>query len=51
MKAFATRSFIVVAVSVFLVVWASRLPACTDATAHSTLHSTFSPFRAFTSLT
>lgn len=47
MKAFATRAFIVVAVSLLLVVWASRLPACTGETAHSTLPQ----FRAFTSMT
>jgi hypothetical protein len=47
MKAFATRAFFVVAVSLLLVVWASRLPACTDDTAHSTLPQ----FRAFTSMT
>jgi hypothetical protein len=37
MKALATRAFIVVAVSMLLVVWASRLAACTGATAGSTL--------------
>jgi hypothetical protein len=51
MKAYATRAFIVVAMSLFLVVWASRLPACTDATVHTTLHSTLPQFRAFTSMT
>jgi hypothetical protein len=33
MKAFATRAFVVVAVSTLLVVWASRVPACTGAAA------------------
>lgn len=47
MKAFATRAFIVVTVSLLLVVWASRLPACTDAPADTTLPK----FRALTSMT
>ncbi len=47
MKAFATRAFIVVTVSLLLVVWASRLPACNGATAGSPLPA----FRALTSMT
>jgi len=46
MKALATRAFIVVAVSMLLVVWASRLAACTGATAGPMLPE----FRALTSL-
>ena len=46
MKALATRAFIVVAVSTLLVVWASRLAACTGPTAGSMLPE----FRALTSL-
>ena len=45
MKAYATRAFVVVAVSMLLVVWASRLAACTGATASSNLPE----FRALTS--
>ena len=45
MKAYSTRAFVVVAVSTLLVVWASRLPACTGATARSNLPE----FRALTS--
>ena len=37
MKALATRAFVVVAVSMLLVVWASRLAACTGATTRSML--------------
>ena len=37
MKALATRAFVVLAVSMLLVVWASRLAACTGATAGSML--------------
>ena len=45
MKAFATRAFVVVAVSTLLVVWAARVSACTSATAGSNLPE----FRALTS--
>ena len=45
MKAYATRAFVVVAVSMLLVVWASRVAACTGATAGSNLPE----FRALTS--
>ena len=44
MKTYATRAFIVVAVSMLLVVWASRVPACTGATTRATLPE----FRALT---
>jgi hypothetical protein len=37
MKAYATRALVVVTVSMVLVVWASRLAACTGATAGSIL--------------
>ena len=46
MKTYATRAFVVVAVSTFLVVWASRVSACTGATAGSMLPE----FRALTSI-
>jgi hypothetical protein len=46
MKTFATRAFVVVAVSMLLVVWASRLAACTGETAGSMLPE----FRALTSI-
>lgn len=46
MKALATRAFVVVAVSLLLVVWASRVAACTGATAGAMLPE----FRALTSL-
>ena len=45
MKAFATRAFVVVAVSMMLVVWASRVAACTGATSGTNLPE----FRALTS--
>ena len=45
MKAYATRAFVVIAVSMLLVVWASRVPACTGATPGSNLPE----FRALTS--
>jgi len=45
MKTFATRAFVVVAVSMCLVVWASRVAACNGATAGSNLPE----FRALTS--
>ena len=46
MKAFATRAFVVLAVSMLLVVCASRVAACTGATTRSTLPE----FRALTSI-
>jgi hypothetical protein len=46
MKVLATRAFVVVAVSVLLVVSASRLAACTGATVSSNLPE----FRALTTL-
>jgi len=45
MKAYSTRAFVVVAVSTLLVVWASRLPACTGAPSGTNLPE----FRALTS--
>ena len=45
MKTYATRAFVVVAVSMMIVVWASRVAACTGATAGSNLPE----FRARTS--
>ena len=37
MKAYATRAFVVVTVSTLLVMWGSRLPACTGAEPRSNL--------------
>ena len=44
MKTYATRAFVVVAVSMMLVVWASRVSACTGVSAGSNLPE----FRALT---